>query len=303
MTNPFSESFKTKTKDKETMQEFNPNKRKIFDAHSHIGNFGKQKVRGHIVEPFKGREIKDAKDLEAHMKKTGINKCVIVPHYTFNQADAFENNKKVLEAIRLEGVYGGLWVSPLPENTERTKRVLESLPIQKIKALKICPQSWPKGKITMNPETWSEAVKENMEKIMAALKKHKLVLHAHTGTGNSDTTAYVKFVEKYGKGIKIQFVHMGSSPGGHFAFVPRFIEWLKQGYDFYCDTSETRGFAASWMIKELQEKYPKGLDRVLFATDNPWGVPESEFWKIESTDCEEEIKEKIFYENANELYK
>lgn len=286
------------------MNTFNINKRRIFDAHSHIGKFGRQMFRGEVVEPFKGREITNFKDLKKHIEKLGINKCLIVPHYTFEQTTAFENNERVLEAVsKLENVYGGLWVSPLPENTKRTEKVLDSLPIDKIKALKICPQSWPKGRNTINPESWNETIKENMEEIINTLKKHKLVLHAHTGTGNSDVTAYAKFVEKYGKGIKIQFVHMGISPGGHFAFIPRFIEWLKQGYDFYCDTAEARGFAAAWLVKELQEKYPKGLERVLFATDNPWGVFESEFWKIEAINCEDKIKEKIFYTNASSLYK
>lgn len=282
---------------------FNPRKRKLFDAHCHIGRFGKQTIRDNQVEPFLDREITNFLDLQKHMKKNGIDKLVVVPHYTLKQEDAFKNNKIVLETIeKLENVYGGLWVSPLEENKEKTEEVLKSLPIQKIKALKICPQSWPKGKQTMNPDSWKEVFKEIMEKIIDSAKKHDLVLHMHTGTGNSDISHYAKFVEKYGKGLKIQFVHMGSSPGGHFAFIPRFIEWLKQGHDFYCDTAETRGFAPNFLIKELLKKYPEGLDRVLFASDNPWGKFESEFWKIEGINCEDEIKEKIFFLNADKLY-
>jgi len=285
-------------------KEYNINKRKIFDAHCHIGRFGKQTFRGFEVEPFKGREIFDAESLKKYMDRLGIDKCLIVPHYTFDQITAFHNNKIIIEVIsKLDNVYGGLWVSPLRENTERTEKVLKSLPKEKIKALKICPQSWPKGKYTIDPDTWDSTIKDNMEKIMNAAKKHDLVLHMHTGTGNSDITCYAKFVEEYGKNLKIQFVHMGTSPGGHFSFVPRFINWLKQGYDFYCDTAETRGFAPSWLVKELQEKYPKGLNRVLFATDNPWGVFESAFWSVEAIDCKEEVKNKIFYTNSCELYK
>lgn len=282
---------------------FNIKNRKIFDAHCHIGLFGKQSIRGFVVEPFKEREVFNLESFKKYLQKKGINKSLIVPHYTFDPVSAFENNKIVLDIIsKTENIYGGLWVNPLPSESERTKKVLNSLPIDKILVLKLCPQAWPKGKHTMDPDSWNSEFTENMKKIMNYAKKYDLILHMHTGTGNSDIRHYAKFVEEFGKDLKIQFVHMGSSPGGHFAFVPRFIEWLKKGYDFYCDTSESRGFAASWLIKKMEKEYPAGLNRILFASDNPWGMFESEFWKIEAIDCSDEIKEKIFYSNSKKLY-
>ena len=95
---------------------------------------------------------------------------------------------------------------------------------------------------------------------------------------------------------------MGGSAGGHFAFVPRFIKWLKEGYDFYCDTSFCRGFGPAWLMRKMNKIYPEGMDRILFASDNPWGMFESEFWRIESINCRNEIKQKIFYNNAKHLY-
>jgi len=278
--------------------------RKIFDSHSHLGKFGTQPMKGNDVAPFKGREVTNSDEQKEYMKEMGITKAIVMPHYVPDQSIPFdEYNPIVLDTVsKLDNVYGALWVSPLSENTKKTKDVLDSLPINKIKALKMSADSWPKG-IGQNPETWDEEFKKNMDLIIKSAKKHDLILHIHTGTGNSDfKTQIYPFIKYAGKEVKLQIVHMGSSAGGTFAFVPRFIELLKEGYNLYCDTSFTRSFGPNWLIKELEEKYPDGLNRVMFGSDNPWGLFPSEYWKIEAIDCSEEIKEKVFYNNASELY-
>ncbi|MBW3003442.1 amidohydrolase [Candidatus Woesearchaeota archaeon] len=276
---------------------------KIFDSHSHIGKFGKWNMKGNLVEPFVGREITNAKEQKVYMTDQGVTKAIVVPHYTPDQNIPFDVYNPIVVDVsaKLENVYGGLWVSPLKENTEKTTNVLKSLPLKKIVALKISPDSWPKG-ITPDPKTWDKQFKINMENIIKAAKDHDLVIQTHTGSNNSDILNYVPFIEKYGKGLKIQFVHMGGSAGGHFAFVPRFIEWLKQGHDFYCDTSFCKGFAPAWLVREMLKKYPKGINNILFASDNPWGLFKSEYWRIEGIDCDRKIKNKILYENADKLY-
>lgn len=283
---------------------FNSANRRTFDVHSHIGRFGTWKLKGNLIEIFKRREISSAEDQAAYMNGLGINKAVVMPHYTIDQTIPFDvYNPVVLDTVKkLKNVYGGLWVSPLPENTDRTKKVLASLPIDKIVVLKISPDSWPKGKYTPNPETWDEQFKHNMEDIINACKKHNLILQTHTGNDNSDIMHFVPFVEKYGKDLRLHFCHMGGVAGGQMAFTPRFIEWLKAGYDFYTDTSFCKGFGPAWLVKEMEEKYPSGLNRILFASDNPWGIFESEFWRVEAIKCSDEIKEKIFYSNAERIY-
>ncbi|MBW3001948.1 amidohydrolase [Candidatus Woesearchaeota archaeon] len=277
---------------------------KIFDAHSHIGKFGMQHMKERDVAPFQDREITNAEEQKAYMKRNKITKAIVMPHYVPDQKVPFEvYNLIVLDVIsKLDNVYGALWVSPLPENREYTKKVLDSLPIDKIKALKLSADSWPKG-IGQNPATWDEKFKESMDLILAACRKHDLVLHVHTGSGDSDfKTQIYPFIEYAGKKIKLQIVHMGSSAGGIFAFVPRFIDLLKEGYDIYCDTSFARTFGPTWLIKELEKKYPEGLNRVLFGSDNPWGLFPCELCKITEIDCSDEIKNKILYENASALY-
>jgi predicted TIM-barrel fold metal-dependent hydrolase len=179
---------------------------------------------------------------------------------------------------------------------------LGNLPHKKIVALKIAPDTWKDG-ISLNPGTWNKKVEINIERIIEAASKFDLVIQSHTGSGNSDIREFIPFIEKYGKEIKFQFAHMGNRASGHFIFVPKFIEWLKEGYKVYCDTSYCRGFAPSWLVKEMEEQYPKGLDNILFASDNPWGIFESEFWRVEGINCSDKLKNKIFYENASKLYK
>ena len=124
--------------------------------------------------------------------------------------------------------------------------------------------------IGQNPETWDETFKENMDAIIEAAKKHNLILHIHTGSNDSDfKTQVYPFIKYVGKDVKMQIVHMGSSVGGIFAFVPRFIELLQEGYNLYCDTSFARSFGPNWLVNELINKYPSGLDRILFGSDNP----------------------------------
>jgi len=285
------------------MKKYRFTKRKIFDAHSHIGRFGPQKIKGKIINPFLDREIDSAKEQKEYMEKLGITEAIVMPHYVPDQKTPFDvYNPLVLDTIlKLDNVYGALWVSPLSQNSQKTRKVLESLPIKKIVALKISPTSWPE-KCSPDPATWNEKFRKNMEAIIETAQDNNLVIQTHTGSGNSYILEYIPFVKKYAKNLKIQFVHMGGSTSGHFVFIPLFIKWLKRGYDFYCDTSFCRSFAPAWLVREMQKEYPKSLNRILFGSDNPWGIFESEYWKVEAINCPEKIKEKIFYQNANRLY-
>ena len=279
-------------------------KRLIFDSHSHFGLFGENIIKNHLVNPFaNGREISSLKDLQIYMQTYDLAKVLIVPHYTPDQNKPFNiyNSMIINTVINSNNVLGGLWVSPLSQVWDKTKQVLASLPLHNIVALKISPDSWEKG-ITLNPQSWNLELTEHFEMIVEACIKNNLVLHIHTGTGNSDVLTFDPFVKKYGSNLKIQFVHMGGSMGGHLAFVPRFIQWLKDGHNFYCDTSNSKGFGPAWLVNEMKEQYPRGLKNILFASDNPWGDFKSEFWKIENIKCDDSIKNNIYYYNAQKLY-
>jgi predicted TIM-barrel fold metal-dependent hydrolase len=106
---------------------------------------------------------------------------------------------------------------------------------------------------------------------------------------------------EYGSATTYQFVHMGEAIGPAMAFVPRFIEWIERGCDVYTDTSVVPGFVPNWLVRELLGSGP-GIDRVLFASDAPWGRFPCEYWKVEGLEVDDEVKHRIFWENAAGLY-
>ena len=61
--------------------------------------------------------------------------------------------------------------------------------------------------------------------------------------------------------------------------MPKFLEWVKDGYKVYTDTSWAIGFGARWLLVEIEQGI--GGDRVLFGSDEPWSDFMSEYWKIE----------------------
>lgn len=178
--------------------------------------------------------------------------------------------------------------------------VLAKLPQPKIRALKIASNSW--SGIGIHPQDWSVQVRRNMEMILNAAHAHRLPIQFHTGyLPGADPLDFAAFMLEYGDAATYHLVHMGEAIAPTFRFVPRFIEWLKKGYDVYTDTSIVPGFGPSWLIHECLEE-EVGLDRILFGTDTPWGRFPSEYWKVEGIEVEESIKEQIFWTNAQTLY-
>ncbi len=275
--------------------------RKVFDTHVHLGEWGEQRIAGSLVEPFKGREIKDYKDAELFMQKNNVSKAIFMPHYKPEQAGSFSDNYLVIKVIKgLGNAYGCLYFNPEHRFTELVNEHLRLIQ-DKVVGIKMSPDAWPEG-ITPDPKTWSKGFANNMDKIVEIVKNKNLMLQLHTGSGNSDPLNYVPFVNEYGRDLKIQFVHMGGSARGHFKFMPLFIKWLKDDYEFYCDTSFCRGFAPYWLIKKLENKFFEGLKHVFFASDEPWGFYPSEYWRVEGIDTLSEVKDMVFYNNAERVY-
>ena len=84
---------------------------------------------------------------------------------------------------------------------------------------------------------------------------------------------FIPMVEEFGKRVKIFIVHFGGGVSGHIQLVPRFLDWVEQGYKVYADTTWAIGFGPRWLLTEI-ERRGVGQDRVLFASDEPW----SDFW-------------------------
>jgi predicted TIM-barrel fold metal-dependent hydrolase len=274
----------------------------VFDAHFHIGPYGSQSFANYVITPIQSElDHHSGNDCIAYLNRYAIKAGVIVPTYLENPHAAFNYNSLVIEAVdQHENLYGGLWVSPLPELEARNEEALARVPHLGIRALKIASNTWQP--FSIDPASWSARVQRNVEQILEVAAAHQLIIHFHTGyLPGADPIDFDAFMRVYGRKATYQLVHLGEAIAPSFKFVPRFITWIEKGFDVYTDTSVVPGFAPLWLLNELSRKN-LGFDRLLFATDTPWGRFPSEYWKVEALDVEEAIKEQIFWTNARRLY-
>ena len=76
---------------------------------------------------------------------------------------------------------------------------------------------------------------------------------------------------RYGDDVAIHLVHLGGGMSGHIKLIGgRFFDWIAAGKRVYTDPSWAIGFAPRWLAAEI-ERRGIGHDRVLFASDEPWG--------------------------------
>lgn len=274
---------------------------KVVDAHSHIG----------AMEPWKFYDLKepvsptvyDFPDRQAyisHIDRLGVERALVLPNYGIPvQEQPFSLNDLVLDAVSSsDRLIGGLWVSFLPQNKERTLQALDNAGEPGIVALKT---TFLLGG-NPNPQEWDEQTQEIAEACFAAAEQHDLVFHFHTSPGgSSDISNFIPLVERYGTRAKIYLVHFGGGVSGHIRLVPKFLDWVEQGYRVYTDTTWAIGFGPRWLLTEI-EKRGVGHDRVLFASDEPWSDFEGEYAKIAAAPVSEELRKRILYQNFLELY-
>ncbi|SNS71007.1 Predicted metal-dependent hydrolase, TIM-barrel fold [Asanoa hainanensis] len=274
---------------------------RVVDAHSHIGAMQAWKFYD-LKEPVKPTvyEFADGRDYLRHLDGVGVERGLVLPNYGIPVQDqAFSLNPLVIDTVAAnDRLVGGLWVSILPQNKERTLETLKHAGEPGIVALKT---TFLLGG-NPDPNTWDDDTRELAEACFAAAERHDLVFHFHTSAGGaSDINNFIPLVEQYGKRIKIYLVHFGGGVSGHIKLVPRFLDWVEQGYRVYCDTTWTIGFGARWLMTEI-EKRGVGADRVLFASDEPWSDFWGEYWKIQGAPVSDELKQRILYRNYEELY-
>jgi uncharacterized protein len=276
-------------------------KGRVIDAHSHIGEMDAWAFYN-LKEPVKPTvyEFADADAYLGHLDGLGVERGLILPNYGIPvQSQPFSLNDLVLDSIQKnDRLVGGLWVSFLPQNKQMTLESLERAGEAGIVALKT---TFLLGG-NPNPNTWDDETKEIAEACIAAVEEHDLTFHFHTSAGGtSDINNFIPLVEKYGKRIKIYLVHFGGGVSGHIKLVPQFLDWVEEGYRVYCDTTWTIGFGPRWLMTEI-ERRGVGEDRVLFASDEPWSDFWSEYWKINGASVSDELKQRILYQNFEQLY-
>ncbi|MEM8486929.1 MAG: amidohydrolase family protein [Bacteroidota bacterium] len=274
----------------------------IFDAHFHIGAYGRQVFEGRTIEPIApALDHASGADCAAYLERYDLAGGIIVPTYLEDQAAAFSFNALVVEAIeKYPALYGGLWVSPLVSLEDHLTSALALLPHPKVRALKIASNTWTD--LGINPTHWPPAVRRNMERILTHAAAHNLIIHFHTGyLPGADPADFDVFMSQYGNAARYQLVHMGEAIAPAFRFAPLFVEWIKSGYDVYTDTSIVPGFAPEWVLR-LLDQHNLGFTRVFFATDSPWGRFPAEYAKVAGLGLAEEALDGILYHNAIKAY-
>jgi predicted TIM-barrel fold metal-dependent hydrolase len=275
--------------------------RQVIDGHSHIGAMAAWKFYD-LREPVKPTvyEFATTADYMAYLDRRGVERGLVIPNYGIPVQDQpFGLNSLVLDALQdQDRLCGALWVSILPQNKELTLEALKHAGERRVVALKT---TFLLGG-NPNPETWDAETAELAEACFAAAEQHDLVFHLHTSPGGaSDISNFIPLVERYGKRVKLYLVHFGGGVSGHIRLVPRFLDWVEEGYKVYTDTTWTVGFGARWLLTDI-ERRGVGHDRVIFASDEPWSDFSSEYGKIAGAPVSEELKERVFHQNFEDLY-
>ncbi|TWI59103.1 amidohydrolase family protein [Halalkalibacter nanhaiisediminis] len=276
--------------------------RKVISAHSHVG----------YLEPWAFYESKElispmdpapetTEELLSFMNARGIEKSLVMPNYGVpKQEQPFSHNQLIVQMAR-EGkgrIAGALWVSGLAQNAERNETAFRMLDEPGIRALKM---SYLLGG-TPNPKKWDLETLQLHEKILKEARERDIPIHFHTGSGgSSDITEYFELIKRYGKENKIHLVHMGGGTSGHIRLITHWKDLIEGGYQIYVDSSWAIGFGPRKLLQEI-DKTGVGVDRFLFGCDEPWSDFESEFWKIQGVNVSDEIKERVFWGNAEEQY-
>ena len=268
------------------------------DAHRHLGVLPAYPFYGGppVTADIGARATID--ELIADLDREGTERALVIPNYGVPDPDiAFSFNELVVEATtKSDRISAALWVSPLERDAERTARALALAGEPGVKALKI---SFLLGGRPDDP-----ACQPGLENIFATAREHGLVVHIHTSPGAaSDIDQVGQLVDQYGDDTKIHLVHFGGGMSGHIKLVGhRFFDWIEGGKQVYTDLSWAIGFAPRWLAAEI-DKRGIGGDRVLFASDEPWGDAAGEYARLRSAAGDSAaLGDLVFRENFHRLY-
>jgi uncharacterized protein len=269
----------------------------INDAHRHIGVmpafafYGGPPSNPDILA--RGTVAELIADLDAE----GTERALVLPNYGVPQADiSFSFNELVLEAAAADDrIRCGLWVSPRPQDAELTAAALALAGEPGVVALKT---SFLLGGRPDDPECAPQ-----IDRIFDTARSRGLVVHIHTSAGAaSDIDQIGLLVDKYADDVKIHLVHMGGGVSGHIKLISqRFFDWIEAGKQVYTDTSWAIGFAPRWLAREI-ERRGIGQDRVLFASDEPWGDYAGELARMQAAAGDGQLANMLLRDNFAALY-
>jgi predicted TIM-barrel fold metal-dependent hydrolase len=267
------------------------------DAHRHLGVLPAYPFYGGpSVSPDTTARATIAA-LVADMDAEGTSRALVIPNYGVPDPDvAFSFNELVLEAAtRDDRIRAALWVSPTAADAARTARALALAGEPGVRALKV---SFLLGGRPSDP-----SCRPQLDAIFATARRYGLVVHVHTSPGAaSDIDEIGTLVDRYGDATAIHLVHFGGGMSGHIKLAgARFFDWIAAGKRVYTDLSWAIGFAPRWLAEEI-ERRGLGHDRVLFASDQPWGDYAGEFAKLSAVTGDGELARAVFGGTFAHLY-
>ena len=269
----------------------------LCDAHRHLGMLPAYPFYGGpAVQPDTTARA-TVKELIADLDAEGTERALVLPNYGVPDPEvAFSFNELCVEAAAADDrIRAGLWVSPRPEDEHRTAAALSLAGQQGVKALKL---SFLLGGRATDP-----ACRPMLDRVFAAAERHALVVHVHTSPGGaSDIDEVGHLVDWYADRVPVHLVHFGGGMSGHIKLAgARFFDWIAAGKRVYTDLSWAIGFAPRWLAVEI-ERRGIGHDRVLFASDQPWGDHAGEAARMSAAAGDGELGERVFHHTFYDLY-
>ena len=267
------------------------------DAHRHLGVLPAFPFYGGPPVNPDQRARGTVEELLADLDAEGTERALVIPNYGVpDPSHSFALNEVVLDAVgRSDRLSAALWVSPRPQDAAYTDKALALAGERGVKALKV---SFLLGGAADDPDCLTQ-----LDKVFAVAKDHNLIVHIHTSPGAaSDIDKIGLLVERYTDETPIHLVHFGGGMSGHIKLIGgRFFDWIESGKKVYTDLTWAIGFAPNWLANEI-DKRGIGGDRVLFATDQPWGDFEGEYHRMIDAAGGREIADLIFHDNFERLY-
>jgi predicted TIM-barrel fold metal-dependent hydrolase len=272
-------------------------KNRVCDAHRHLGALPAFPFYGGPPVNPDTTARATISELISDLDTEGTDRVLVIPNYGVPDPDiAFSFNELVIEAANTDDrIRAALWVSPKPTDADRTAKALALAGEPGVRALKMS--------FLLGGRVTDETCTPQLDEIFGVARRHDLVVHVHTSPGGtSDIDEVGHLVDSYGDMVKIHLVHFGGGMSGHIKLVgSRFFDWVAAGKRIYTDLSWSIGFAPSWLFREIDRR-GMGHDRILFASDQPWGDFAGELAKLRAVVGDGELAGRVFHDTFEELY-
>jgi predicted TIM-barrel fold metal-dependent hydrolase len=261
---------------------------RVHDAHRHLGRLPAYPFYGGppVTPDITARATID--ELIADLDAEGTERALVIPNYGVPDVSvSFALNDLVVEAAaRDDRIRAGLWVSPRPQDATATTKALALAGEEGVRVLKL---SFLLGGHPADAE-----VRPQLDEIFATAAAHNLVVHVHTSPGAASDIDHIGLlVESYADEVPLHLVHFGGGMSGHIKLIgSRFFDWIERGKRVYTDLSWAIGFAPTWLAAEI-ERRGIGHDRVLFASDQPWGDHAGELARVRAAMGDGELGELV----------